>query len=110
MGKISKGEVVLCPFPFTDLSNSKIRPCLALSNSLGDDVLLCQITSKGVRKNLFSEELTKKDFTKGSIICDSYIRCEMIFTAKESKIIKTLGKVSKVKYINVIKKILKIIS
>lgn len=110
MEKLSKGELVLYSFPFTDLTCSKIRPCLVLSNELGQDILLCQITSRSVRSNLFSEELSTTDLVKGSIVCDSLIRCEMVFTAQKSKIVRKIGLVSKVKYLEVIKKIVKIIS
>ncbi|MEY3480138.1 MAG: hypothetical protein RIQ71_913, partial [Verrucomicrobiota bacterium] len=34
------------PFPFTDLTSSKVRPALVLATSTRDDILLCQITSK----------------------------------------------------------------
>ena len=41
-----KGDVVVLPFPFSDLSKSKKRPSLVVSNLVGDDLILCQITSE----------------------------------------------------------------
>jgi mRNA interferase MazF len=45
-----RGEVVLVPFPFTDLGSAKQRPALVISadafNSTRDDVLLAAITSQ----------------------------------------------------------------
>ena len=49
MGKFIKGEVVVVPFPFTDLSTAKRRPALVLAELQGDDVVLCQITSNSLR-------------------------------------------------------------
>jgi mRNA interferase MazF len=46
----SRGDVVLVPFPFTDLSSAKQRPGLVISadafNSTRDDVLVAAITSQ----------------------------------------------------------------
>ena len=41
----SAGEVVLVPFPFSDLSASKVRPAVCLGDAGRDDWVLCQITS-----------------------------------------------------------------
>jgi len=35
-----KGDVVVIPFPFSDLSQSKRRPALVLAALEGDDVIL----------------------------------------------------------------------
>ena len=40
-----KGDVVVLPFPFSDLSQSKRRPALVAANLEGDDIILCQIGS-----------------------------------------------------------------
>ena len=45
MGRFIKGDVVVVPFPFSDLSTSKRRPALVLADLAGDDLILCQITS-----------------------------------------------------------------
>jgi len=42
MGKFIKGEIVVIPFPFSDLSASKRRPALVLVDLPGDDLILCQ--------------------------------------------------------------------
>ena len=40
------GEVVLVPFPFSDLSQSKVRPAVCLADAGRGDWVLCQITSR----------------------------------------------------------------
>ena len=46
MGPPSVGDVVIIPFPYSDLTQSKRRPALVLAEVGRGDFLLCQITSK----------------------------------------------------------------
>ena len=46
MARFVSGEVVVVPFPFTDLSSVKVRPALVLASLSRGDVILCQITSQ----------------------------------------------------------------
>ena len=46
MGRFVKGDVVVIPFPYSDLSAGKKRPALVVPCLDGDDVILCQITSQ----------------------------------------------------------------
>jgi mRNA interferase MazF len=48
MGRFIKGDVVVVFFPFSDLSNAKKRPALVLADLSGEEVILCQITSKAI--------------------------------------------------------------
>jgi len=43
-----KGKIVLAPFPFTDLSSSKVRPVLCLSEHIGshNQIIVAFISSK----------------------------------------------------------------
>lgn len=93
MAGFIKGDVVVVPFPFSDLSESKRRPALVLANLPGNDILLCQITSQNTR-DMFSVPLTVADFVKGSLPVASNIRPTRIFTADKRIIIKTSGTVA----------------
>src|SRR3954470_6865904 len=46
MARFVSGEIVVVPFPFTDLSSAKVRPALVLASLSRGDVILCQITSR----------------------------------------------------------------
>ena len=109
MGTFTKGDVVLFPFPYTDLSDRKLRPCLVLSEEMGEDIILCQITSQRLRKDEYSVELKPADTTEGTIMIDSYIRANMIFTAAKSQIQRKLCKAKDEKYRQVTNTITKII-
>ena len=49
---MNKGDIVLIPFPFTDLSGDKNRPALILFDS-EDDVTVCFITTQLKWKSAF---------------------------------------------------------
>jgi mRNA interferase MazF len=90
MENLSIGQVVLATFPFSDLSSTKLRPCLVLGLADFNDVLLCQITSKdyGSRKAI---SLIHSDFSEGSIVTDSFIRPDKIATLDKSRLKRALG-------------------
>ena len=93
MEKYLKGDVVVIPFPFSDLSGSKRRPAIVISDLEGDDVLLCQITSQN-SKDRHAIPLSLEDFVKGSLPIDSYIRPARIFTADKNIIVRKAGSVN----------------
>jgi len=61
MEKLVKGDVVVLPFPFSDLSASKKRPAVVVAMLHGDDVICCQITSEA-RFDNYSINLNNNDF------------------------------------------------
>src|SRR5258708_717148 len=85
-----KGDIVVLPFPFSDLSGSKKRPALVLADLSGDDIILCQITSQLVKDN-FSISLSNADFISGSLPVASNIRPTRIFTADKNIITRKAG-------------------
>ena len=110
MGPLTKGDIVLFPFPFTDLSSRKLRPCLVLSNEMGEDILLCQITSRSTVPDNFSTEVRKDETLGGSLQIDSLVRANMLFTAEKSQILKKICSISDRKYKLVVEKIIQLVS
>lgn len=86
------GSVVLIPFPFSDLSQSKIRPALVLANAERGDWILCQITSKPYADQR-AVRLDQTDFASGGLELTSYARPGKLFTANEALMIETVGQV-----------------
>jgi mRNA interferase MazF len=80
MGKFVKGDIVVIPFPFSDLSGSKRRPALVIADLDGDDMILCQITSVD-RHDSYAVPLDMPDFESGTLPVKSFVRPNKIFTA-----------------------------
>jgi mRNA interferase MazF len=108
MGEFIKGDVVIFPFPFSDLSSTKKRPALVIAALSGDDAILCQITSKSI-KDLYAISLLESDFKSGSLQQESNIRPNRLFTADSSLILSTIGHLVDAKVVEVTNKIIKII-
>ena len=102
MGTFAKRDIVLFPFPYTDLSNRKLRPCLVLSDQMGSDLLLCQITSKRIKRDSYSIEVKKGETIDGSLRIDSLVRANMIFTADASQIRKKVCRLTSDHYSKVV--------
>lgn len=108
MGKFVKGEVVVFPFPFTDPSQTKVRPCLVVANLTGPDMILCSIT-KTPRPD--SIPLRQSDFKSGGLPIDpSYIRPTRLFTAKDTRVLLSRGQVTETKVSEVTSKIVEIVT
>ena len=84
------GSVVLVPFPFSDLSQSKRRPAVVLAAAGRGDWILCQVTSKPYA-DARAVELTDDDFEQGSLQLISYARPAKLFTAHESLFVSEAG-------------------
>lgn len=65
MAKFVKGDVVVVPFPFSDLTQSKRRPAIVISALDGDDLILCQITSQSIKDN-YAILLNDKDLKQAA--------------------------------------------
>lgn len=91
MGVLTAGQVVLVPFPFSDLSRSKMRPAVVLAESGRDDWILCQITSNPYGDSQ-SIPLAEQDFLEGGLRVTSYARPGKLFTANQSLAEVTVGK------------------
>ncbi len=93
-----QGEIVIVPFPFSDLSNIKQRPVLILSkdsdNKNSDDVITCGITSN-TKNTGYSVLINNKNLEKGIIPTESRIKIDKLFTLNKNIIKKKIAKINK---------------
>ena len=108
MAKFVKGDVVVVPFPFSDLSQAKRRPALIISKLEGDDLILCQITSQSI-KDIYAISLSDIDFETGSLKQISNVRPNRIFTVDSHIVLYKVGNLKIEKLKEIIEKIVEII-
>jgi mRNA interferase MazF len=84
------GEVVLIPFPFSDLTQSKVRPALCLADAGRGDYILCQITSSPYGDPA-AVSLDASDFASGGLLVASFARPGKLFTAHAGLMIRSVG-------------------
>ncbi|MFM8809022.1 MAG: type II toxin-antitoxin system PemK/MazF family toxin [Chthoniobacterales bacterium] len=104
MAALAAGSVVLVPFPFSDLSQSKIRPALVLADAGRGDWILCQITSKSYADEQ-ALRLQADDFAAGGLQLTSYIRPGKLFTANEGLMIESVGRLRADKVREILRKV-----
>ena len=84
------GKVVLVPFPFSDLSQSKLRPAVVVANAGHGDWVLCQIASNRYADSR-AVRLTDNSFAAGTLHIASFARSGKLFTASAGLLVLEIG-------------------
>jgi mRNA interferase MazF len=108
VAKFVKGDVVVVPFPFSDLTQAKRRPALVVSVLEGDDLMLCQVTSQFV-KDSYAISIEGKDFEEGGLKQKGNVRPNRLFTADSHIVLYRIGNLKKDKLNEIIEKIIEIV-
>ncbi len=91
-----QGDLVLLPFPYTDLTAVKQRPALILSgdefNRRSQDCIACGLTSN-LDNTPHSVAVDSPDLVSGTLLRPSLIKANHIFTFDQGLIRKKFGKV-----------------
>ncbi|MDD9953209.1 MAG: type II toxin-antitoxin system PemK/MazF family toxin [Candidatus Woesearchaeota archaeon] len=87
-----QGDVLIAPFPFTNLAQSKHRPVLVLSESCSGDLVTCGMTSK-LRQN--KNAVIVRNLKHGMLPVKSRIQVDKLFTLEKRIIRKRLGSLKK---------------
>jgi mRNA interferase MazF len=97
MARFVSGEVVVVPFPFTDLSSAKVRPALVLASLTRGDLILCQITSQAAG-HPEAVPLLPADFEAGGgLVRASFALPHRVVTANESCVRRSVGRLQPAK-------------
>jgi len=96
---MTKGKVVLVPFPFDDLSTVKLRPAVCLTEPIGPHrhVILAFISSR-IPTDLLETDLvldsSQTDFATTGLRVSSILRLHRLMTVTTTLIRRELGELS----------------
>ncbi|HEX9988943.1 MAG TPA: type II toxin-antitoxin system PemK/MazF family toxin [Chloroflexia bacterium] len=96
---MTKGKVVLVPFPFDDLSASKVRPAICLTEPIGPyrHVVMAFLTSSIPNPLLATDiavNISQSDAIEMGLHVSSTIRLHRLLTLSKSVILRELGSLS----------------
>ena len=91
-----RGAIILVPFPFTDLSDAKVRPALVVfASSKGEDMIVVFISSKK-EPRLEPFDIAVSPTKQNGLKTQSVIRSAKIATLEKKIAIGELGMLEKV--------------
>lgn len=95
---VSRGDVVLVDFPYSDGTGSKVRPALVVQadslNQRRADTILVSISKSqrhALPTQLFIGVSTPEGIASG-VRCDSSIQCENLLTLEQEQIVAKIGR------------------
>lgn len=93
MGAFAAGAVVLVPFPFSDLSQTKLRPAVVPADAGRGDFVLCQVTSNAYADPM-AIGISAADYASGSLHHTSYARPGKLFTASDALVVRQVAQLT----------------
>ena len=106
---VKQREICLLPIPFSDLTSTKRRPVLVISNndynSKKEDVLVMAITSN-IQDLSTSVLIQQSDMKSGILKSISQIRIDKIYSINKGLVIKSFGEINIEKFDSVIENLI----
>ena len=91
-----RGEIVLVPVPFTDLSSNRRRPVIVISNNeyqkTTQDMIVVAMTSNPANVP-YSFVIDSTDLEQGALNRPGKVRVDKIYTLSQRLVVATFGKV-----------------
>lgn len=92
MPSYSKNEIILVRYPFSDLSNSKVRPAIVVSTPhQSQDILIAPLTSKTL--SLLEGEFILSQWLASGLNVPTAVK-RGLYTVYQSLVIKAIGKLA----------------
>ncbi len=89
MPSFSKNEIVLVRYPFSDLTNSKVRPAVVVNAAhVSKDLFIVALTSK--TQSLMTGEFVLSEWRNAGLNVATAVK-RGVFTIHEKLILKTVG-------------------
>jgi mRNA interferase MazF len=93
--RYKQGDIILIPYPYTDLTNSKQRPAVIISKDSSNkhSYIVAKITSV-IRGDKFSFPITESDIDR-ELKYESEVRTNEVFTVSHTIVIKKFASFKK---------------
>jgi len=108
-----QGDILLISVPFTDLTSSKKRPVLVVSNDefnyKSEDIIVAAITSN-VNDNPYSVLIDSIDLDEGVLLKTSCVKIDKLYTLAQSIVLRKFGRLKSEKSRQVSSQIVNLIS
>ena len=93
------GQIVLTPFPFTNLAGTKLRPVLLLkkSSNIHDDWLVCMVSSQIHQSEQGLDEIITQaevDFSASGLKVTSVLRLSRLAVLSSELMVGSIGQIS----------------
>ena len=92
MPSCSKNDIILVRYPFSDLSDSKVRPAVVVSAShVSQDIFIVPLTSKTT--SLLAGEFVLSDWVAAGLNVSTAVK-RGLYTVHQSLVVITIGKLT----------------
>ena len=95
---ISQREIVLLPYPFSNLEGTKVRPAVVISNNnfnkMSDDCVMVPLTTV-IKNEPYSILVDQENLTSGKLLRSSRIRVDKVFAVEKKLVIMKIGIIDK---------------
>ena len=109
---VNQKELVLIPYPFSNLEGTKVRPALIVSNTQfnkkSEDCIMVPLTTV-IKNEPYSIIIDQQNLSSGKLLKQSRIRVDKIFCVEKNLINMKIGKLKEDSFKNVKEEILKIL-
>ena len=98
------GDIIWAPYPFTDLTQAKLRPVLVVADVRDvreDDWIVCEITS-GRARHIREIPIARGDMQTGQLHRGSKVRPDRLATLDEKVFEDTIGRLTDAKLAEVL--------
>ena len=99
--KLSQRDIILIPFPFSDLAGTKVRPALVISNNGYNknslDAVVVSLTSN-LSPSLYKVLVSHQDLDRGWLPVKSSVRVDKPFSILQSKTLKVQARLNETKF------------
>jgi len=89
----NQGDILIVPFPFSNLHSIKKRPVVVLSKKNSDALIVCGVTSN-LKERKGSVLINNFCLSEGALPVESLVKVDKLFTIDKVIIVKKIGRLN----------------